>query len=610
MAEPNRDTPLPPGPDNSGLARVAGVSGPGSDTATGWPAAATPADVSFTGISEILGIAPLTAGPDPLVGRTIGDVTLVRVVAEGGMGRVYEGRQRSPDRPVAMKVLRPGFITPEGLRRFAREAELLGGLRHPNIAHVYWAGACDILGSAVPFIVMEFVTAALPITAYARDRGLDTPSRLALFTKVCEAVARAHAAGIVHRDLKPGNVLVDAAGEPKLIDFGIARIANGDGGGTAATEIGRLIGTVQYMCPEQITGGADGVDPRTDVYALGLILHELLTGRRPYEIDPRRLFDAGRVISQRRPVSLKVADGRQPAPGLEQLIENCLAFEPTQRYADAAAVARAIFDYTHGEPPRPKRPRWALALTAAAVAVATVSALAPLVERTPDNPPPAASSATRPPTAMPPAELSPASHARPLTVADVQAARSVSGVLTFQHVSTIPLDAAESLVGRGLRVRLPDLPSVSQDLAVILGRNRQGLELMAVRTITPEIATSLTRTGGPLCLDAVESLDVATARILAGHADWLNLAGLRELPADSLAALARHVGHGMAIRVPGTLDISRAEILARHQGMLYLVGLDTVEPAAAKALATHRGPVTIQAEHLTPEIDRLLSELD
>jgi hypothetical protein len=159
-------------------------------------------------------------------------------------------------------------------------------------------------------------------------------------------------------------------------------------------------------------------------------------------------------------------------------------------------------------------------------------------------------------------------------------------------------------------VRLPDLPSISQDLAVILGRNRQGLELMAVRTITPEIAASLAQTGGPLCLDAVQSLDVATARILAGHADWLNLAGLRDLPTDALAALARHRGHGMAIGVRGTLDLGRAEILARHRGMLYLLGLDTVEPAAAKALAAHRGPVTIQAEHLTPEIDRLLSELD
>ena len=567
---------------------------------SGPPAEASSLDVSFSGISEILGIAPGGGGPDPLVGRSIGDVTLVGVIAEGGMGRVYEGRQRSPDRPVAVKVLRPGFITPEGIRRFAREAELLGSLRHPHIAQIHWAGACDILGSAVPFIVMEFVRGGLPITAYAREQGLDTPQRLGLFRKVCDAVARAHAAGIVHRDLKPSNVLVDANGEPKLIDFGIARMAAGDGGGTAVTELGRLVGTVQYMSPEQISGDGAGIDPRTDVYALGLILHELVSGRRPYEIDPRRVFDAARVIRERKPVSLTVADGRQPAPALGRIVEQCLAIAPTRRYPDAAAVAAAVAEH-HLQHPRQ------LNQSAAAVGAIAVVACATLALLQPWHGWPSPQRTVR---AHPEAPVQPAKRLRPLTLQEALDSRSHDGALVFQDVSTISPEVATALVGRGLRLRLYDMPAVSPDVAAILGRNRNGLELHGVQTIDPGIAESLAKVGGPLCLDAVQSLDVETARILASHDDWLNLPRLQELPDPVLAELVRHRGHGMAIRVPGMLDRARAEIIARHRGMLYLLGIDTVEPAAARALAVHRGGVVVQAEHLTPEVDRLLAELD
>ena len=127
---------------------------------------------------------------------------------------------------------------------------MLGALRHPHIAQVFWAGACDILRSAVPFILMELVPGSVSITDHARNSGLDTAARVRLFRKICDAVAHGHAAGIVHRDLKPGTILIDAAGEPKLIDFGIARLAHSSGDRTALTELGRIVGTVQYMSPE------------------------------------------------------------------------------------------------------------------------------------------------------------------------------------------------------------------------------------------------------------------------------------------------------------------------------------------------------------------------
>lgn len=194
-------------------------------------------------------------------------------------------------------------------------------------------------------------------------------------------------------------------------------------------------------------------------------------------------------------------------------------------------------------------------------------------------------------------------------MADVEAARPIDGILTFHEVAEIPLDVAAALVTRGQRLRIYGLETIGPELAEILGRNRHGVELLTLRAITPDIAASLARTGGPLCLDRVEALDVAMARTLAGHRDWLNLCGLTELPDDVLAELVRHAGRGMSIRLPGTLDERRAEIIVRHRGILYLLGLDTVELEAAKILAGHRGRVIVDAARLTPEVDRLLAEI-
>lgn len=192
--------------------------------------------------------------PDPLIGRDLDGVRVVGMIAEGGMGRVYEGRQDKPARTVAVKVLRPGLTSCEVLRRFANEAEILGRLRHPAIAQIHAAGTFSLLGAHVPYFVMEYVPGAVPITRYARERALSLDERLDLFDTVVDAVAYGHSRGVIHRDLKPGNIVVDEEGRPKVIDFGVAREL-GREDGTALTRLGQVLGTLQARCrPTASTG--------------------------------------------------------------------------------------------------------------------------------------------------------------------------------------------------------------------------------------------------------------------------------------------------------------------------------------------------------------------
>ena len=290
---------------------------------------------------------PAPAG-DLLLPRLPG-YEIVRLLAEGGMGVVYEAWQEKPRRRVALKLLRPGLVTPALLRRFGREIELLGRLEHPAIARIYEAGADDSGGISQPFFAMEYVE-GVEITRYVREQKLDLRKRLALFKRVVAGVHYAHQKGIIHRDLKPGNVFVDAAGAPKILDFGVARaIEAEDSTGTLTQDKGALFGTLQYMSPEQAAGQNAEVDIRSDVYSLGVMLFELLAGERPFRLNTTSIPEAIRIVHETEPPRLGTLD-RALRGDLEIIVSTAMSKDKDRRYASAAALADDIQRYLDSEP--------------------------------------------------------------------------------------------------------------------------------------------------------------------------------------------------------------------------------------------------------------------
>ncbi len=247
-----------------------------------------------------------TRTQSPAVGDVIGRFTLLKLLGEGGFGAVFLAEQYEPVvRDVALKVLRVHAHIEEIVERFEAERQVLAIMEHPGIARVYDAGTT---ADGRPFIAMEYVD-GLPITDYAKQNALTLPQRLALFADVCSAVQHAHQKGVIHRDLKPTNILVttiDGRPVPKVIDFGIAKAIDPEQPISAAqTQAFQIIGTPQYMAPEQAIAGAKDVDTRSDVYSLGTVLYELVAGVPPFDID--RLKRAGldeicRLIREETPV--------------------------------------------------------------------------------------------------------------------------------------------------------------------------------------------------------------------------------------------------------------------------------------------------------------------
>ncbi len=197
-----------------------------------------------------VGAAPMAA----TLPETIGPFKIIKKLGEGGMGVVYEASQTNPKRHVALKVLRARFASGPMLRRFQHEVEIQARLNHPGIGHVYEAGVETYAHGQQPYFSMELVSGR-SITRYVREENLDVNDRLSLMIDVADAVQHAHDHGIVHRDLKPGNIVVQDNGKPKVLDFGIARVTNGDTYfSTIQTAAGQLLGTIPYMSPEQISG--------------------------------------------------------------------------------------------------------------------------------------------------------------------------------------------------------------------------------------------------------------------------------------------------------------------------------------------------------------------
>jgi len=284
-------------------------------------------------------------GDESLIGKQVGAYRLHALLGTGGMGSVF---QASPvvdhaDRDVAIKIFAPGLYRPGSEARFTREARIQGRLVHPNIAHLYDAGISD---QGWPYLVMELVDGE-PIDRYCEGRDLSVEHRLRLVLQVARAVAFAHANLVLHRDIKPGNVLVDRAGQPKLLDFGIAKLLDGEA--TAETAATRAL-THGYASPEQIRGAA--VTTASDVFQLGALLLAVLTGRPPFEDQSlERAFERATVDA---PPALPRSD--RLSGELRAVIGKCLAHDPADRYSDVNAFCDELQRYLDGYPVAARNP--------------------------------------------------------------------------------------------------------------------------------------------------------------------------------------------------------------------------------------------------------------
>jgi non-specific serine/threonine protein kinase/serine/threonine-protein kinase len=285
-------------------------------------------------------------------GQLLGRYELLALVGEGGMGEVYRARDPQLGREVAVKLVRSSLKTKELLRRFDNEGRILASLDHPNVARLYDLGTTE---DGTPFIVMEYVE-GVPVTDYASSRRLPVAERLKLFRKVCAAVHFAHQNLVIHRDIKPGNILVTPAGEPKLLDFGIAKLLDParatDAPPATATEMRVL--TPEYASPEQEEPGGV-VTTASDVYSLGVLLYELLTGRRPHrpkgEGHGTERPSAAAALAGAAPEDESAEQSRRRLRGdLDNIVLMALRREPARRYASAAEFSEDVRRHLEGLP--------------------------------------------------------------------------------------------------------------------------------------------------------------------------------------------------------------------------------------------------------------------
>ncbi|MEX2081189.1 MAG: tetratricopeptide repeat protein, partial [Dehalococcoidia bacterium] len=310
---------------------------------------------------------------------------LEREICRGGQGVVYQGLQSSTGRPVAIKVMKEGpFAGPDDKARFDREVRILGQLNHPSIVTIYDSGTA----SGCFYFVMNYIE-GLPLDAHMRAGTRTLEQTLQLFVRICEAVNAAHLRGIIHRDLKPSNILIDPDGAPHILDFGLAKVGEGSATPGAAsipaiTLTGHFVGSLPWASPEQATGSAGGIDVRSDVYSLGVVLYQVLTGTFPYEVRGNAIDVVHRILhaEPNRPSAMTARGAGSTGPfrlrpphderwvfdeqpggvprervnsEVEIIVLKCLSKEPERRYQNAGELARDIRHYLAGNPIEARR---------------------------------------------------------------------------------------------------------------------------------------------------------------------------------------------------------------------------------------------------------------
>ena len=287
---------------------------------------------------------------DPLIGNLLGQFKVIRRIGKGGIGAVYEARQQNPDRLVAVKVLRHDTsVDDRMLSRFRNEAGILARLQHPNIANVFASGTFRDEDGVQPWFAMELID-GLTLGHFLHQHKLNLRQKLALFQKICDGVSHAHRREVIHRDLKPDNILITDRNEepkPKIVDFGIARFAAQEN--MTMTRTQAVLGSIDYLSPEQVDFERTTLDHRCDVYALGVILFEILTGRLPHD---RRSASFTKVMSQIQfepGLHARQVD-RSIARDLDVIIAKAMATEAGRRYQSVDALSEDLRRFTSGEP--------------------------------------------------------------------------------------------------------------------------------------------------------------------------------------------------------------------------------------------------------------------
>ena len=338
---------------------------------------ADPPDILRTGAVA----GALVSEPEPIP-ESIGPYEVIDRLGEGGMGVVYRARQRQPiERQVAVKLIKSGIETRQAIQRFQSERQALARLSHPNIVRVFDAG--DTADGRIYF-AMEYVH-GVPITQYCDAERMSIGARIELFLIVCRAVQHAHHNAIIHRDLKSSNILVtvdDGEPFPKIIDFGVSKTLSATPGGTGVTRLGQMIGTLEHMSPEQTESDSRNVDTRTDVYALGILLYELMVGTLPFvehggtldlvdairrirEEDPpspsdlvRRVGRSAEQAAANRNTDLRGLR-RQLRGDIDTIVAKCLEKDRDRRYGSPAELADDLGRHLAHEPISAGRPGFA-----------------------------------------------------------------------------------------------------------------------------------------------------------------------------------------------------------------------------------------------------------